>query len=94
MQLHIGQRVRIMWLRDVLASNEVNATSAKANDPTASTLSGTLIPAGTIYDGVVTAVATDGTFDLLLANGQVLTLNSANPLIAIAVLSKFAPQQE
>ena len=94
MQLSIAQRIRIMWPRDVIASDAVTAAGETANSPTANTLSGMFIPAGTVYDGLVTAVAADGTFDMVLANGQALTLNSTNPVIAVAVLSQFAPYQE
>ena len=90
MQLQIGQRVRVMWLRDIIASDTVEV----GGSTTDTTVSGTLIPAGTIYDGTVARVAPDGVFELVIAQGHVISLHNDDPAIAIAVLTEFAPRQE
>lgn len=90
MQLQLDQRVRVMWLRDIIASDTADAVGATSD----TTISGMLIPAGTIYDGVVIAVTPDGFFEMVLAHGEAIRLHIQNPAIAIAVLSQFAPRQE
>lgn len=90
MHLQLGQRVRIMWLRDVIASNTADVIGATKD----TTVSGTLIPAGTTYDGLVSAVTADGGFAIVLGDGRTITLHTNNPAIAIAVLSQFTPRQE
>ena len=90
MQLRVGQRVRVMWLRDVIASESAEAVGMSHE----TTVSGMLIPAGTIYDGVVAKVALHEAFELLLTHGAVISLHSDDPVLAIAVLTEFAPRHE
>lgn len=89
MQLQPGQRVRVMWLRDIIASDTAN----EVGGITDTTISGMLIPAGTIYDGLVMAATADGFFEMVLAHGEAIRLHVENPAIAVAVLSQFAPRQ-
>lgn len=81
-----GQRIRVMWLRDIISTDTAGAVGA-SND---TTVSGMLIPAGTIYDGTVSKVSSDGIFEILLAYERVIILYSDDPAIAIAVLTEFA----
>jgi hypothetical protein len=90
MDLQVGQHIRVMWLRDTIVSDSMRASSA----PTDTTASSVLIPSGTIYDGTIAVVAPDGRIELILAPGQIFSLQRDDPAIAIAVLTEFAPRRE
>jgi hypothetical protein len=86
-----GQCVRVTLLTDIIATDddaiEAAVEQARREGQRSFPVPKKVIPAGTVYEGIVTDADNDGFFDLNLDDGEAIGFYAHGPCVLIELLA-------